>query len=238
MRVARGSDVDVPVARSENARRDARRMIVASLRRDLAGDQPAHGLKIQHGDLALKQRSLHPLSLAGLLALEQSDEDADGTEQSGRQIGDRDADTHRSLTRQAGDRHQSAHPLRDLVDAWPLAVRSVLAKAGNTAIDDARIDRPQHLVVDAETMLDVRPVVLDHDIGGFGKAMENRLALRLLQVECDAALVAVQVLEVETMARAAEILRFVGIRRRLDLDDVGTPIGQMAHASGAGARPR
>src|SRR5260221_5497078 len=66
MRVARGSDVDVPVARSENARRDARRMIVASLRRYLAGDQPAHGLKIQHGDLALKQRSLHPLSLAGL----------------------------------------------------------------------------------------------------------------------------------------------------------------------------
>ncbi len=84
MRIARGGDVDVPVPRAEDPGRNAGRMVVAGLRRDLAGDQPASGLEIEHGDLALKERGLYPLPLARLLALEQGDEDADGTEQSGR----------------------------------------------------------------------------------------------------------------------------------------------------------
>src|SRR6266704_1764415 len=64
MRVTRSGDIDVPVAGSENTGWNACRMIVSGLWRDLAGDQPAHGLKIQHGDLTLKQRGLHPLPFA------------------------------------------------------------------------------------------------------------------------------------------------------------------------------
>ena len=58
-----------------------------------------------------------------------------------------------------------------------------------------------------------------------------------LQVQRDRALVAVQVLEVEAVARPAISSSPLG--RRLDADDVGAPVGEMAHAVGpARARVR
>ena len=112
-----------------------------------------------------------------------------GAQQSGRQIGDRNADAHRPLPGQAGDRHQPAHALRDLVEARALAIRPVLAEAGNAAEDDALVDLLQALIVDAEPRLDVRPVVLDHDIGLLDHAPEGGDPARSFQVERDAALV-------------------------------------------------
>ena len=52
-------------------------MIVAGLRRHLAIDEIARGLEIHHRDLRLQQRGLHPLALAGALALGERDQDAD-----------------------------------------------------------------------------------------------------------------------------------------------------------------
>ena len=65
------------------------------------------------------------------------------------------ADAHRPVAGLAGDRHQPAHALGDLVEAGPLGVGPVLAEAGDRAVDQARIDRRQALVVDAEAVLDV-----------------------------------------------------------------------------------
>ena len=59
-------------------------------------------------------------------------------------------------------------------------------------------------------------------------------ALRRFQIERHAALVAMQVLEVGAVARAARTLALLQMRRRLDLDDVGAPVGELAHAG----RPR
>ena len=58
------------------------------------------------------------------------------------------------------------------------------------------------------------------------------MAIRMLQVERDAALVAVQVDAVEAVPGAAEA---IGAGRRLDPDDVGAPIRQVADAGWAGA---
>ena len=55
-------------------------------------------------------------------------------------------------------------PLRDLVEARPRAVGAVLAEAGNAREDDARVDLLQRLVVDAEPVLHVGAVVLDHHV--------------------------------------------------------------------------
>ena len=52
-------------------------MIVAGLSGDLALDQITRGLKIEHEDLRLQQRGLDRLALAGTVAFEQRDEDAD-----------------------------------------------------------------------------------------------------------------------------------------------------------------
>ncbi len=125
--------------------------------------------------------------------------------------------------------------MRDLVDAGPIAIGTVLAKPGDAAIDETLAQR---LIVDAETMLDVGAVVLDHHIGAFRQTMEDRAPLRLLEVERNGPLVAVQVLKVEAVTSAPEILGLVGVRGRLDLDDIGAPIGEMTHAGWPRTRPR
>ena len=108
----------------EHAGGDAGRMVVAGLAGDLAGHQPARGLEVQHEDLRLQQRGVHPAPHAGALAVEQRHQDAQRQQVAGGQVVDRDADAHRPLPGHAGDRHQPAHALGDLVDAGPLGIRA------------------------------------------------------------------------------------------------------------------
>src|SRR6516165_2530733 len=70
--IARSSNVDLPVRGGEQPRWDAGRMIIAGLLRDLAGDQPARSLEIEHEDLRFEKRGMDPLPLATRLALDQS----------------------------------------------------------------------------------------------------------------------------------------------------------------------
>ena len=156
-------------------------------------------------------------------------------EQPGGEVGDGNADPHRALAGRAGDRHQPAHALRDLIEARPLVIGAVLAEAGDAAIDDARVDLAQALIVDAELCLDVGAEVLDHDVGLLGEALEHFEALRVLQVERHGPLVAVQILEVRALARAARLLAAGILQQRVDLDDVGAPVRQLPHAGGPGA---
>ena len=117
---ARG-DVDIAVAGLEHAGRDAGRMIVAGLLRHFAFDQPARGLEIEHEDLRLQQRGRDLLALAGLLPLEQRDQDAERGEQSGAQVGDRNADAHRPL------------PGRPVIDISPPMPCAIWSKPGRSA---------------------------------------------------------------------------------------------------------
>src|SRR3990170_286213 len=85
------------------------------------------------------------------------------------------------------------------------AVRSGLAKAGDRRIDRARVDPGELLVVAPQPPLDVRPVILDHHVRPPRHPLERRNASARLQVERHAALVAVQVLKVRTIARSPEV---------------------------------
>jgi hypothetical protein len=82
-------------------------------------------------------------------------------------------------------------------------IRPVLAKAGNAAVDDARIDLTYRLVIDAEPVLHIGFVILDDDIGAAGELHEDRAALVAFEVEGHRPLVAVQVLKIGTVAAAA-----------------------------------
>src|SRR5262249_37972259 len=180
-------------------------------------------------DLPLKKRGAHPLAFAGDLALQQGDEDAERAENSRAEIRDRNPGAHRALPRQAGDPHQPAHALRNLIEARPLAIRAVLAEAGDAGVDETPVERLEALVIDAEAEFHVGPVILDHDVRGPDHLAENVDAFRLLEVERDAALVAVQVLEIRAVARAAHIAALPPLGQ-LDLDDVGAPVRELAHA--------
>src|SRR5690606_7829868 len=156
-------------------------------------------------------------------------------EHPGTEIRYRNSDAHRALAGEAGDRHQAPHSLGDLVEARALLIGAVLAEAGNAAVNDARIDLPQRLVVDLQPVFDVRAIVFHHHVGRFYELVEDLASLVALQVQRDRALVAVQILEIETMARATQSLAASGHGRCLDLDDVRSPVRELAHAGRAGA---
>ena len=88
-----------PSAVGNTPGRDAGRVVVAGLLGHLAVDQPARRLEVEHDDLGLQQRGLHPLALARDLALEQRDQDRLRGEEAGAEVGDGDADAHRALAR-------------------------------------------------------------------------------------------------------------------------------------------
>ena len=54
-----------------------------------------------------------------------------------------------------------------------------------------------------------------------------------LQIERHAALVALKILEIGAFARTARALAFDQMGRRLDLDDIGAPVGELADAGRA-----
>src|SRR2546427_1812889 len=191
-------------------------------------------LEVEHREHRLEQRRVDPLALAGDLALEQGHEDALGEEDARAQIRDGNPDAHRSLAGDARDGHQAAHALSDLIDAGPVAIGPALAEARDAAVDQPRVDRAQVLVVDAQSPLHVRAVVLDDDVGLARQLLEDGHALRLAEVERHPPLVAVQVLEVEAMAVAAPALARAA-PGHLDLDRPGAPVHELTDARRAGA---
>jgi hypothetical protein len=124
-------------------------------------------------------------------------------------------------------------PLGDLVDAGAFLVRSVLAETGDRPKHDARVHRLERFVIHAETVFHVGPVVFDHHICGLGKLVKYFAPRLLLQIQGHRAFVAVEVLKIGPVAVAGDALLDAGRRRQLDLDAVGAPVGELAHAGRA-----
>ena len=69
-----------------------------------------------------------------------------------------------------------------------------MAEPGDAAVDDAGINPGYRFVIDPETMLHVRAIVLDDHVRALGELEENPASLLILQIQGHAAFVAVQVL--------------------------------------------
>jgi hypothetical protein len=136
------------------------------------------------------------------------------------------------VLREAVDGHEAAEALGDLVEASPLGVRPGLPEAGDTGVDEARVDLPERLVVDTEAVLDARPEILDQHVGHPREPQDDLAAGRLLHVDGDAALVRMQVLEVGAAAPADAVVVFAG---HLHLDDLRAHLGQLADTGRARA---
>src|SRR5215475_10188515 len=228
-------NVDIAVARLEHPGRDAGWMVVASLSGNLARIEPARGLEIEHEDLRLQQRGGNLLALAGLLPLQQRHEDAEGAEQAGGKVGNGNADPHRSSPWLTGDGHEATETLRDLIEARTVAIGAVLAEPGNAGVDEAGIDLAEGRVIDPEAGLHIGAEVLDHHVGFGSEATKGCSSRRRFEVERNAALVAMQVLEIRTVAGAAQTFPRVQVLGELDLDDIGTPVGKLTHGGRTGA---
>ena len=94
------------------------------------------------------------------------------------------------------------------------------------------IDRLYVLIGDLEAVLHIGAHVLQDYVCLGRESHESLMPLLGFQVQRDGALVAMQVLEVEAVAAAGDVLRLLD--RRLDPDHVGAPVGEMTHRG----RPR
>ncbi|MNT15363.1 hypothetical protein D3C72_1504130 [compost metagenome] len=211
-------------------------MIVAALARHLAIHQPAHGLEVHHPQLRLQQGGLHPLALAGHFAFQQRHHQADRAEQTGGQVRNGNPRAHRSAPGFARDRHHAGDPLRDLVQTRALVVRTILPEPRYAAIDDARIDLAQRLIVDAQLELHVGAIVFNHHIGLAHQVQKQRPPLGMLQVQRHAALIAVRVLVIGELRGTAGLVVLL-VAGFLDLDDRGAPIRELAHRRRPGTHP-
>ena len=144
----------------------------------------------------------------------------------------------------AGDAHQPAHALDGVVVAGARRIRPGLAKAGEAAVDEARVDGLQAVVIQPVARHVAHLEVLDEHLAVLGQRADQRLALGPGDVAGHAALVAVGAQVVGGLVRLAAVVgrqkgrapgaRVVAGAGALDLDHVGPQVGQGLGTPGAG----
>ena len=191
----------------------------------------------RHG---IHQPDVDLLAEAGRVPIPQREENAVHGVETGQVVRDGDADAGRRTVGEAGHIHQPAFGLDDRVVAGQVLLGARLPVARDRAIDDARVERGNRVVVEAESGEASRSEVLDHDVGCADEATESAGAHIALQVERDALLVSVQAEKKRAPARAVgrPRARIVPMGRLFDLDDLRAHVAEHHRAIGAGEHAR
>ncbi len=191
----------------------------------------------QRGQRRLEQRDLHVRAArrGAALARQQGGLDRVRRVQAGQQVDDGHAQLHRRAVGLPRDAHQAPRRLHGEVVARPRSQGAHRPVARDAAVDERRIEGVQRVVVDAPGGGSALAVVLDQDVGAGRQAVQGGPALRLLQVEHQASLVAVDRQVVGGLAagkRRAPGAGLVAVRL-LDLDHVGAQVGEEHCGEGA-----
>ncbi len=144
------------------------------------------GLEVEAG---VQQVGVDPRALAGLQAADVGAEDAHRQQRGAMLVGGGKADRGRPLVASRGD--QAGERLDQEVLARSAGHRPARPVAGRRGVDDIRIQRPNLVVAEPEPVHDARPEVLHHHVGALEQAQDQRLAVRVLEVDRERALVAV-----------------------------------------------
>src|SRR5207244_10954045 len=121
------------------------------------------------------------------------------------------------------------------MDACATPVGSALAEARYRRVDDARIDGFDVRGAEAELVERTRPVRLEHHVR-YARELEQDLdRLRSLEIEHEAAFVAIERDEAHALAVAARRRRAPHVAlRRFDLEHVGAHVGEQRAGERAG----
>ena len=200
----------------------------------------ALALHVEHANEAGKQRRLNALPFAGRHALDDGGLDAERRPHSGAHIADRQADAHRSALLRAGYAHEAGHALRDLIDAGPISVRSIAAKAGDVRVDQTRVRLFERVIAEAHVLHGAGLEVLDEDVGLGRQLRDQSDAFRLAEVEHKTALVAMdaQVIDADAVGERPPGANHLTLGRRLDLHHVGAEVREDHGAVRTGKRAR
>ena len=233
-----GADDEVAVCGLDCLVRGAH-AVGAAQRRGHAARAPKFGaFPDRQSQRGLEQRGVDVLALARLPAADHGAQDGVGGKQGGAQVGKGNAGFHGRAAGLAHHAHGAAAGLGDQVQAGAHGPGAGLAEARDAGIDQARVDGLQRGVVDLQPRSHAGAIVLDEHVGAAHQFVEGFKPLRVLQVDLDAALVAVQreeaaaVLALEFEAHGAAGL--ITHARCFDLDHVGAHVAQQHAAIGAG----
>src|SRR2546430_4132207 len=227
----------MPIARAERLIRNDRRMDVPLGPWDRPVREVTRGLAREQRHLAADHRRVDDLALAGALTRVQGGGDRERGEHARDHVRLRDADHDRIAPGLAGEAHDPAHSLHDEVVRGPRATRTVLPEPADVAQDRARIDPAHAFVGKAEARERAGTEVLDDDVAFLDEPLEHALAVRILEVDGHAALVAIdrEVVRGDPLDAGRRPLTCLVTRPgHLDLDHVRAVIAEHERA----VRPR
>jgi hypothetical protein len=241
-RIARpGDDGHVAIRRRIDAGAGSGERDIAGAREQLAADRVSLAEVVEGDQQAVEQREVDALPLAAAIAVVQGRHDAEGAEHARVVVGDGLARARGRVVREAGDAHVAADRLGQHVVAPLLGIGAVLPERGDGGVDQARIHLLQVLVPEAEALHRAEAPVLGHDVGAGDQLLEQLGALRRLQLERDAELVAVPVLRgrhalLDAVAHPlhAERHALAPAVARFDLDHPRAHVGEQHGAEGHG----
>jgi len=129
----------------------------------------------------------------------------------------------------AGHAHEPALPLHDDVERWPIRVRAVETPPRDRDVHEVRVGLHERRGREPEIGHRPGPQVLHDDVRGLRQLSEDLLTLLALQIDRDAALVAIEAGEVAALAvdERLEEPGEVAAARMLDLDDFRAEIGEL-----------
>lgn len=157
----------------------------------LAADEAAAGNVGQGGGLAVAQRNVNVLTLAGLAAAQERRHDAVAGVQAGREIGHGDADLDWGPVAGAGDVHETKFGLDHDVVAGTVGVGPGLTVAGDGGVDEAGVDFAQRFVIHAVLFQGAGQVVFHENVALGGELVQDLDAFLVLEGQAERFFVAV-----------------------------------------------
>ena len=178
----------------------------------LAGHEVAAGVLRQQPDHGIHHRDVDELTLTRALALDDRGQHAHRREEPGAEVGHGQPHAQRPAARLAGDAHGAAHRLDGDVEGTPARVGACLPVGRDRAVHDVRPHGAHRLVVEAQALDHAGPEVFHADVARASQVEHHLAAVRLLHIDHDSPLVAVDGQEV--VAFAADHLS-LGVARLL-----------------------
>src|SRR5262245_13235754 len=143
------------------------------------------------GDDGIEHRNIDKLTAIGFFPLVKCKEDAQGCIHSRGDIGDRKTGPG-WLVRIAGGGNDSSFSLDEEIVGLHVAVGTVLAVAGERAIDESWIHRVKRFVAKPEAPRDARSIILEKDIGSLRQLLKYRSSLCVLNIDRETALISIE----------------------------------------------
>src|SRR5262245_37707953 len=142
-------------------------------------------------DDGIEHRNIDKLTSIGFFPLVKRKQDAQSCIHARGDISDGKAGPGR-LIRIAGGGNDSSFSLDEEIIGLHVAVGTVLAIAGERAIDKSWIRLAKRFVAEAKAPRDARSIILEEDVGSFGQFLKYDSAFFFLNIDRETALVSIE----------------------------------------------